>query len=82
MNESSTNSNIISNPEVSINVVLSTPTMKISELSNIGTGEILKLQQAINDPLSVEVNGKVIARVELLSIDGCYAIKVKEIIGG
>ena len=82
MNDNAIDSKAINDPEIVLNVKLTSEVMRTSDLSNLTAGEVIMLNQKISENLMVELNGKIIGAVELLNIDGNYAIKIQEIIGG
>ncbi len=73
---------LVEDPPITIDVMLSTTTMKLSELSKLNAGEVVLLNQKVNEDLTIAFNGKIVGKVELLSVDGNYAIKINEIVGG
>ena len=73
---------VVNNPEVSVNVVLNSPAIKLTDLSKLSVGEVIKLNQKIDEYLTIEINGKVVGRAELFAMDGVYALKVQEVSGG
>jgi flagellar motor switch protein FliN/FliY len=54
---------------VTVQVVLGTTTMPVSRLMKLGRGAIVSLDQKVGDPVDVLVNGRVVARGEVVVVD-------------
>ena len=69
---------------VAVQVFLGSASMPISDLMKLGRGAVVALDHAISDPVDVVVNGRVIARGELVAMDDDptrIGVKLTEIIG-
>ena len=60
--------NILSIP-VNVQVVLGSTSMSVSALMKLGRGAVISLDQKVGDPVSVMVNGRVVARGEMVVVD-------------
>lgn len=54
---------------VTVQVVLGTTSMPVARLMKLGRGAIIQLDQKVGDPVSVLVNGRVVARGEVVVVD-------------
>jgi flagellar motor switch protein FliN len=54
---------------VTVQVVLGTTTMPVARLMKLGRGAIISLDQKVGDPVNVLVNGRVVARGEVVVVD-------------
>jgi flagellar motor switch protein FliN len=54
--------------------------MPISELLNIGPGSIIEVGQLVDDPVELLVNGRLIARGDVVVVDEKFGLRVTEII--
>ncbi|WP_050765174.1 flagellar motor switch protein FliN [Fulvimarina pelagi] len=54
---------------VTMQVVLGSARMSVSELLKLNRGSIVKLDTKVGDPIDVVVNGRVIARGEIVVLD-------------
>jgi flagellar motor switch protein FliN len=70
---------LIDHVEVTCEALLGRGTMTIGALDRLAPGETLKLDTSPADPAEVRVNGKLIARGEIVTVDGCFAIRLTEI---
>ncbi|MCX8255531.1 Flagellar motor switch protein FliN [Beijerinckiaceae bacterium RH AL1] len=69
---------------VAVQVFLGSASMPIADLMKLGRGAIVALDHAISDPVDVVVNGRIIARGELVAMDddpSRIGVKLTEIIG-
>ena len=53
--------------------------MPIGELLNLGEGSVLKLGRAVSEPVDLVAQGVCIARGEVVVVDDCFAVRIKEI---
>jgi len=63
-----------------VSVELGRVTLLISELLEIGTGSIVELKKVAGEPVEVLVNGRLIARGEVVVVEDNFAVRITEII--
>ena len=69
---------------VAVQVFLGSASMPIADLMKLGRGAVVALDHDIADPVDVVVNGRVIARGELVALDddpSKIGVKLTEIVG-
>lgn len=69
---------------VAVQVFLGSASMPIADLMKLGRGAIVSLDHNIGDPVDVVVNGRVIARGELVAMEddpSKVGVKLTEIVG-
>jgi flagellar motor switch protein FliN/FliY len=69
---------------VMIQVVLGTATMAVSSLMKLGRGAIVPLDHRVGEPVDVVVNGRVIARGEVVVVEddnSRFGVSLTEIMG-
>jgi flagellar motor switch protein FliN/FliY len=54
--------------------------MTINELLSLRTGAVIELDRAAGDPADLFVNGRLIARGEVVVVDEDFALRVTEIV--
>lgn len=69
---------LISDLEVNIDVIVGTTSLTVAELYSLKTGSALKLEQELNTPVDIRVNGNVIARGILSYVNDNYAVEITE----
>jgi flagellar motor switch protein FliN/FliY len=52
----------------------------LKEILDLGPGAIIELEKAAGEPLDILVNGKLVAKGEVIVIDEHYGIRIKEIL--
>jgi flagellar motor switch protein FliN len=68
---------------VNVQVVLGATTMPVANLMKLGRGAVVALDQKVGDPVNVVVNGRVIARGEVVVVDednARYGVSLTEIV--
>ncbi len=69
---------------VTVQVILGTTTMPVSDLMKMSRGTIVPLDNRVGEPVDVVVNGRVVARGELVIMDDDntrFGISLTEIVG-
>jgi flagellar motor switch protein FliN/FliY len=69
---------------VTVQVILGTTTMQVSDLMKMSRGTIVPLDNRVGEPVDVVVNGRVVARGELVVMDDDntrFGISLTEIVG-
>ncbi|QJE03192.1 hypothetical protein HH212_05130 [Massilia forsythiae] len=64
---------------VSVNVVVGTARSTIGEVMALREHAVLKLDRQVDLPVDVVLNGKVIARGELLAVDDNFGVRITEV---
>ena len=68
--------------DVSMNVKieLGRTRMSIEDILSLGDGSIIELDRLAGDPVDVLVNDKLVARGEVMVVDGNFSVRITEII--
>jgi len=83
-NGSSRNVDMLMHIPVEVKVVLGSATMPVAGLVKLGRGAIIPLDRRVGDPVDVVVNGRVIARGEVVVLDegsSRFGISLTEVVG-
>lgn len=54
--------------------------LNVSRLFALKAGEVVALQQTVNEPVLLRLNGKAVARGELVAVDDNFGVKITEIL--
>lgn len=54
--------------------------LSVSKLFALKAGEVLALQQTVSEPIILRLNGKAVARGELVAVDDNFGVKITEIL--
>ncbi|WP_018685594.1 flagellar motor switch protein FliN [Actinokineospora enzanensis] len=68
--------------EMEVTVELGRTRMTVRELLSLGPGSVIELDRAAGSPADVLVNGRLIARGEIVVIDENFGIRITEILAG
>jgi flagellar motor switch protein FliN len=63
-----------------ISVEVGSASLKLAELLKLNEGSVVELDRQANDLLDVFANGTLIARGEIVNVEGRYAIRVVEVV--
>lgn len=64
---------------VQITVEVGRRRIQLSELCKLGPGSLLELDREAHEPADVLVNGKVVARGEVVTLGESYALRITEV---
>jgi len=73
---------LVYNIPLQVTVELGKTKKEISEILEFSTGTIVVLDKIAGDPVEIVVNGKLIARGEVVVIDDNYGVRITDIISG
>jgi flagellar motor switch protein FliN/FliY len=66
---------------VEVSVEVGRCSMRVRDVLQVGPGSVISLDRAAGAPVDVLVNGKLIARGEVVAVDERYGIRVVEVVG-
>ena len=69
---------------VTMKIVLGSATMPVANLMKLGRGAVIPLDRRVGEPVDVVVNGRVVARGEVVVVDEAtsrFGIKLTEVVG-
>ena len=64
---------------VTVTAELGRVTLPISSVLNLNVNSVLELNRAVAEPVDLMVQGVLLARGEVVVVDDCFAIRIKEI---
>jgi flagellar motor switch protein FliN/FliY len=73
------NLDLIMDVTVPVNVSVGSVRKSISEILALGPGHVVDLERLAGDPVDLLVNGKLIARGEVVVVDDRYGMRITEI---
>ena len=79
------NLNAILSIPVTVQVVLGSTSMPVASLMKLARGAVISLDQRVGDPVDIVVNGKVVARGEIVVVDEAsqrFGVSLLEIVAG
>lgn len=76
----SPNFDLLAGVSLRVSVEVGSTSMTLSELLAMAEGSVIELDRAATDLLDIYANGTLIAKGEIVSVDGRYGIKVAEVV--
>ncbi|MGC1468452.1 MAG: FliM/FliN family flagellar motor switch protein [Sphingorhabdus sp.] len=67
---------LIDHIEVDVEALLGDATMTVAQLNVLVEGDVVRLDRQINEPVAIRVNGRVIGRGEIVTVNDCFAVRV------
>jgi len=77
-----TNLEIVLDVPVSLTVELGSCMLPMREVLRLNVGSIVQLDKAADEPVQLMVNGKLIARGEIVLVESRLGIKITELLTG
>jgi flagellar motor switch protein FliN/FliY len=66
--------------ELPVGVSFGRTQMKLKDAIRLSTGSIVELNKSLSEPVEIIVNNCVIARGEVVVVEGNYGVRIKEIV--
>ena len=70
---------LVDHVQVECEALLGSGEMTIGQLSKLAKGDVVTLDRSPADPVDIRVNGKTIARGEIVTVDDRFAIRLTDI---
>ncbi|MCU1336592.1 MAG: flagellar motor switch protein FliN [Bryobacterales bacterium] len=75
-------SDMLMHVQVPVSVSFGATQIRMKDLLNLTAGSVVELDRALHDNVEVRVNDRVIARGEVVAVDGHYGVRVLELVSG
>ena len=66
--------------KLQVRVLFGRAQIRLKDALKLGSGSIVELDRKPDDAVELLVNNRVIARAEVVVVDGCYGIRITEIL--
>ncbi len=63
---------------LAVRVEIGNATLAAREWAALGPGDVLVLDRRVGDPVSLRIGGRVLARGELVEVDGAIGVRITE----
>lgn len=74
------NFDLLAGVSLRVSVEVGSTSMTLAELLALSEGSVIELDRAATDLLDIYANGTLIAKGEIVSVDGRYGIQVAEVV--
>ena len=75
------NLDLLSGVSVRVSAEIGSAKLTIADVLKLGTGSLVALDRCAAEPVDLLVNGKCVARGEIVAIDDCYGVRITELVG-
>jgi flagellar motor switch protein FliN/FliY len=79
--EMPTNLNLVLDVPVSLTIELGSCQLPMRDVLQLTVGSVVQLEKSADAPVELSVNGKLIARGEVVVIEDRFGLKITEVIG-
>ena len=77
--EESGNLAVLLDVQLPVSIRFGETEMVLEEIVKLGVGSVIELNSGIDQPVELVVNNRILARGEVVTVDGFYGIRVTEI---
>jgi flagellar motor switch protein FliN/FliY len=74
------NLDLLLDVEIPVSVEVGRAQMSLNDILRLVPGSIVRLDKKIEDPIDLRVNGKLVARGEVVMVDDCYGLRVTQVV--
>lgn len=67
--------------DLQVSISLGRAELPLQDVLRLTTGSIIELNRSVGDPVDVVVNERVVARGEVVVVNGNYGVRVQELVG-
>jgi flagellar motor switch protein FliN/FliY len=61
-------------------VVVGSTTLTLGKILNLGPGSVVELDNLVEEPVDIKVNGKLVAKRELVMVEDKFDVKITDIV--
>ncbi len=79
--EQNANLNLVMDVPVSLTIELGGCQLPMREVLQLTLGSVIQLDKAADAPVEISINGKLIARGEVVVIEDRFGVKITEVLG-
>jgi flagellar motor switch protein FliN len=73
------NIDLLLDVELPVSVSFGHTEMQLKDILKLGSGSVIELDKAVNDPVTIIVNDKPVAKGEVVMVDGNYGVRILEV---
>lgn len=81
-NDVEENMNVFMDLQLAASIRFGETEMLLEDVIKLGVGSVIELNSSIDEPVDLVVNGRTLARGEVVVIDGFYGIRITELCSG
>lgn len=77
--EDTSNLALLMDVQLPVSIRFGETEMVLEEIVKLGVGSVIELNSGIDQPVELVVNNRILARGEIVTVDGFYGIRITEI---
>jgi len=77
--EDGSNLAVLMDVQLPVSIRFGETEMMLEDIVKLGVGSVIELNSGIDQPVDLIVNNRTLARGEIVTVDGFYAIRITEI---
>ena len=77
--ENAANLAVLMDVQLPVSIRFGETEMILEEIVKLGVGSVIELNSGIDQPVDLVVNNRILARGEVVTVDGFYGIRITEI---
>ncbi|MCA8969071.1 MAG: flagellar motor switch protein FliN [Planctomycetes bacterium] len=74
------NLDLLLDVQIPVTVEVGRARLALDEILDLGPGSVVSLDKKAAEPLDLRVNGKLVARGEVVMVDDCYGLRITQIV--
>jgi flagellar motor switch protein FliN/FliY len=74
------NEDLLLNVSLSLSAELGRRSLRLGDLLRLGPGAVLDLDRRVDAPVDLLVNGRLIARGEIVAVDERFGVRITEVV--
>ncbi len=74
------NEDLLLNVSLALSAELGRRTLRLGELLKLGPGSVIDLDRRADAPVDLLVNGRLVARGEIVAVDERYGVRITEVV--
>ncbi len=71
---------LLDDVELDVSIELGRTQMYVEDVLRLGVGSVVELDKLAGDPVDVLINGRLVARGEVLVLNDCLCVRISEIV--
>src|SRR5712691_878147 len=77
--ENGSNLAVLMDVQLPVSIRFGETEMILEEIVKLGVGSVIELNSGIDQPVELVVNNRILARGEVVTVDGYYGVRITEI---
>ena len=78
-NPAGTTLDLLLETEIPLTVRFGSSRMLLQDIARLGPGSVVELNRGLEEPVDLIVNGHLVARGDVVTVQGSYAVRITEI---